>query len=196
MDTKQLHRIFSHAVYVMVGVALAFSTMGSAFAQDVDLKVGLVFTETGLTDNSFNWMAYQGLLQAQTDLGVTISDYTPASSEEYGAVLQQCADDGNGLCIAVGFSYGDSLANVATSNPDTKWAIVDWSYDYEIPNARGLRFNEKQAGYLAGVLAGDMTSSNVVGAVGGMEIPPVVAFLEGYRNGAQCTNPDVNVLAT
>jgi basic membrane lipoprotein Med (substrate-binding protein (PBP1-ABC) superfamily) len=73
MDTKQLHRIFSRAVYVMVVVALAFSTMGSAFAQDAAPKTGLVFTETGLTDNSFNWMAYQGLLQAPTDLGVTIS---------------------------------------------------------------------------------------------------------------------------
>ena len=67
--------------------------------------------------------------------------------------------------------------------------------DCVAPNVRGLRFNEKQAGYLAGVLAGEMTFTNTIGAVGGMEIPPVVDFLEGYRNGAQCTNTNVNVLS-
>lgn len=202
-------RMIVNILSIFVVLAMAFPVTGGASAQEPTHKVGLVVTESGIADNGFNFLAYQGLQRAQADMDVTSSLYTPADQNGYGTVLQQCADDGNELCIAVGFPFGVSLANAARANPETRWAIVDWSYPdcwdgategvdcgsfTEMPNVRGLRFNEKQAGYLAGVLAGAMTTSDVVGAVGGMEIPPVVAFVEGYRNGAQCTNPRVNVL--
>ncbi len=208
MNTKQLSRIFARAMYCMVIVVMVFSATGSVYAQEPALTVGLVLNANATQDNDFNWMAQQGLLQAETELGISSSEYQPSDQGGYDEALQQCADE-NDLCIAVGFDFVVSLANVARDNPDTNWAAVDLSYPDcwegaeegvdcgsfdELDNVRGLRFNEKQAGYLAGVLAGGMTTSNVVGVVGGMEIPPVVAFVEGYRNGADCTNPAVNVL--
>jgi basic membrane protein A len=40
-----------------------------------------------------------------------------------------------------------------------------------------------------------MTQSDILGAVGGLQaVPAVVNFVEGYRNGAQCVNPDASVL--
>lgn len=39
-----------------------------------------------------------------------------------------------------------------------------------------------------------MTESDIIGAIGGMGIPPVVEFIEGYQNGAQCDNSNVVVL--
>ena len=57
-------------------------------------------------------------------------------------------------------------------------------------------FDAEHAGYLAGSLAGLMSKSNVVGSVAGWEIPPVMAFVEPYRTGAQCANPAVNVIIT
>ena len=203
MNTKDKKRIFARTIYVMVIAALVFSTTGIAYAQNPEPKVGLVLNAAGAND--FNWMAEQGLLRAATDLGILSLVYQPADLSEYNAVLQQCAD-ANDLCIAIGFDYGVVLANAARVNAETMWGIVDYNYPdcwegaeegvdcgsfNELSNVRGLRFNQKQAGYLAGVLAGGMTASNAVGVVGGMEIPSVVAFVEGYRNGAQCTNPAV-----
>ena len=209
MNAKhKFNKTFSNILSIVVMLVMAFPVTGAAYAQDPAPKVGLVLNAATTQDNDFNWMAQQGLLQAESELGVIASEYQPSNQGEYDSVLQQCADE-NDLCIAVGFDFVISLANVARVNPDTKWAAVDLSYPdcwegaeegvncgsfTELLNVRGLRFNEKQAGYLVGVLAGGMTASNTVGAVGGMEIPPVVAFLEGYRNGAQCTNPAVNVL--
>jgi basic membrane protein A and related proteins len=208
---RKFNRMFANILSILVILAMAFPAMGNVYAQEPTPKVGLVVTESGIADNGFNLLAHQGLQRAESDIGITGSLYTPADQNGYNAMLQQCADEGNELCIAVGFPFGVSLANAARAYPDTKWAIVDWSYPdcwegavegvdcgsfTEISNVRGLRFNEKQAGYLAGVLAAGMTASNVVGAVGGIDIPPVVAFVEGYRNGAQCTNPAVNVLTS
>ena len=55
---------------------------------------------------------------------------------------------------------------------------------------------EEETGYLAGTLAGMMTSSHTIGAVGGPPVTAVVNFVEGYRNAAQCINPEVLVLIT
>ena len=58
-------------------------------------------------------------------------------------------------------------------------------------------FHEDQAGFLAGALAGLLTESNTIGAVLGTDqVPPVVAFKEGFENGAEYTNPEVNVIST
>ncbi|MFZ5920951.1 MAG: BMP family ABC transporter substrate-binding protein [Chloroflexota bacterium] len=155
-------------------------------------KVGLVTDEGGVDDLSFNMMAYQGLQQAETDLGITGTLYESASSDDYVPLLQQCADDGNDLCFAVGFSMADAIASVANANPDTAFAILDVDQENPPANLRGIRFDEKQAGYLAGALAGKM--GEIVGVVGGIAVPAVVGFVEGYRNGAQCANPNATVL--
>lgn len=155
-------------------------------------RIGLVTDEAGVMDQSFNYMAYQGLLQANTDLSIDGVQYGSAADQHQQA-LQTCVDAGNVLCIAVGFGMMTETQDVATANPGAKFAILDVAYDAPPSNLRGILFNEKQVGYLAGVLAAEMTSSNDVGVVAGMYIPPVERFVEGYRNGAQCTGP-VDVL--
>ncbi len=150
-------------------------------------KVGLVTDADGVADLSFNYMANQGLLRADTEGLVDGTLYESTNSSEYASLLEQCVTDGNELCFAVGGSMGSIVETIAGENPGTKFAILDVSYDTPPSNLRGILFNEKQAGYLAGVLAAEMTSSNDVGVVAGMYIPPVISFVEGYRNGAQCT---------
>ncbi|NWG07638.1 MAG: BMP family ABC transporter substrate-binding protein [Chloroflexi bacterium] len=157
------------------------------------VKVGLVTDVGGTADNGWNWLANQGLLQAETELGIDGTLYEPASSDEYATLIQQCVSDGNKLCIGASFLLADDLVAAANANPDVKFVIIDYSPENPPANLRGISFDAKQAGYLAGALAGKMTGSNKVGVVGGMEIPPVVAFAEGYRNGAQCANSNANV---
>jgi basic membrane lipoprotein Med (substrate-binding protein (PBP1-ABC) superfamily) len=72
---------------------------------------------------------------------------------------------------------------------------VDDTYDNYPENLRGVDFSISEAGYMAGALAGLMTESDKVGTIGGMEISTVIGFMEGYQNGAQCNNANVEVLA-
>ncbi|MCQ3939350.1 MAG: hypothetical protein DPW18_20240 [Chloroflexi bacterium] len=157
-------------------------------------KIGLVMDAAGPNDLSFNYMAYQGVLQTKTAFGILSTLYLSSDNTEYQSNLERCADEGNGLCFAVGFSMGDAILNAATARPGTNYAILDFSWDTPPANLRGIQFDAKQVGYLAGTLAGKMSVTGDVGVVAGMEIPPVIAFVEGYRNGAQCSgNIDVLV---
>jgi len=160
------------------------------------VKVGLVPDVTGVDDMSFNWSAYQGLLRAESELGVLGTVYTPtgATLSEYESALQDCITDSNDLCVAVGFGLADATLNKANAEPGTKFAIVDYVYSSYPSNLRGLDFASDEAGYLAGTLAGMMSESDVIGAVGGMQIPPVEAYVDAYETAAGCFNPDVTVL--
>lgn len=158
------------------------------------IKVGLVLTEFGIDDMSFNYMAVQGLFHAATDFGIEGTYYTPANSLLYAETLQTCIDEANVLCIAVGFGFTDIISEAAINNPTVHFGIIDVAYDSYPDNLRGMVFDAAQAGYLAGTLAGLMTTSNIVGGIGGFDIPVINDFLTPYRNGAVCANPDVNVL--
>jgi basic membrane protein A len=160
------------------------------------LGVGLVTPDPTFDDDGFSWGSYQGLLRAESELGIVGSVYTSTDSAAWGPNLQQCADDGNELCLAVGFQMEAAVWSAAQANPNVRFALVDMTWENYPDNLRGLAFAHDEAGYLAGLLAGWMTESDIVGAVGGMEIPPVITFVEGYRNGARCANPDVSVLIT
>jgi len=90
------------------------------------LKVGLAYASAdGAADLSLNWMANEGLLRAVTDLGVVGTTYTPTTEADYDALLNQCVDDGNALCLSVGFQMADATWNSAAAHPDVDFAIVD-----------------------------------------------------------------------
>ncbi len=160
----------------------------SQFSIGGTVKIGLIVDGPTPFDGSFNEMAYQGLQRAQTELGVVGTVYTTTSGGPYEPQFAQCAAEGNALCVGVGspmFGAGIAAANAATT---TKFAVVDYEFSYPPANLRGITFAEDEVGYLAGVLAGKMTTSNVVGAVAGWPLPAVERFVAGYRHGFMCSN--------
>jgi basic membrane lipoprotein Med (substrate-binding protein (PBP1-ABC) superfamily) len=182
-------------VALVSAVVLVASASHSA-ASGVPVKVGLVTDDGTLADKGYNWLSYQGLLRAENELDVEGAVYTSTSSADYGPNLQQCVDDGNSLCISVGFFTGQAISGTAAANPGTSFAIVDFLFEDYPSNLRGMGFAPEGVGYLAGTLAGLMTESGVIGGVGGMRLSSVEGHLEPYRNGAQCATAGVTVLIT
>ncbi len=182
---------------VLLGLRLQASAGSDvAPARPNSIGVGLVPDKAGLGDMAFNWLSYQGLLRAESELGVTGTVYTSTNDAEYGPNLQQCVDDGNALCISVGFLTAEAIEMAATANPTVSFGLVDVELEGYPANLRSMLFRSDQAGYLAGSLAGLMSESDVVGAVGGMEIPPVMEFTDPYRQGALCSNSSATVIVT
>lgn len=54
----------------------------------------------------------------------------------------------------------------------------------------GQVFNTDEAAFLAGYLAAGMTKSGTVGTFGGINIPPVTIFMDGFYYGVQKYNAD------
>jgi basic membrane protein A len=166
------------------------------------LKIGLVTDIGGLDDRSFNFLANNGLKQAENELGVEGRVVVSRSNADYVPNLSSLASKDYDLVIAVGFLMADAVDAVAKQFPDTRFAIIDFAQEElksKPPNVRGLLFKEQEAGYLVGYLAGllvkrEAGSRQVIGSVGGMKIPPVDRYIAGYQAGAKAANPEIETL--
>jgi basic membrane protein A and related proteins len=158
------------------------------------LRVGLVTDIGGLNDRGFNQLAYQGLQQAESELGVEIRVLESKSDADYIPNLQTLADEGFNLIISVGFLMQEATQTAAETYPDTNFAIIDAAFDPALDNSQGVLFKEQEAGYLVGYLAGLVTETGTVSSVGGQKIPPVDKFIAGFQKGATDSNAEVQTL--
>lgn len=156
--------------------------------------VGLVTDVGQIDDKSFNQSAWEGVQASGADHWDFIETQ---DSTDYATNIGTFIDQGYDVIVTVGFALGEATLIAAAENPDTMFIGVDQFQGEAAPNVAGLIFPEDQAGFLAGALAGLMTESNTVAAVLGTDlVPPVVAFKEGFENGARFTNPDVELIST
>jgi basic membrane protein A and related proteins len=193
-------------VGAMIAGCSGGSTSGSGTTTEpakTDVKAAMVTDIGGLGDKSFNDLSAAGLKKAEKDLGVQIQVVESKAPTDYESNLTQLANSGYNPIFAVGFLMTDTVVKVAPTTPDVTYGGIDEFFDPTIPNVVGITFKEAEAGYLAGVLAGSLTSQTnvdprindklIIGFVGGMEIPPVQAYQAGYIAGAKKANPAVEV---
>lgn len=180
-----------------IGLALA-STMLVASATTASAFTACQVTDTGgIDDNSFNQTAWKGIQDAEAELGVASRFLESQAETDYmpniNSLLGECD-----VIVTVGFLLGDATKEVAEANPDQEFSIVDFAYDPVIPNVMGQVFATDQAAFLAGYLAAGMTKTGVIGTFGGINIPPVTIFMNGFAHGADYYNEqndaDVTVL--
>jgi basic membrane protein A len=148
----------------------------------------LVTDTGGINDKSFNASAWKGLTDAQTKLGADVKYLQSKQETDYAKNLQAYIDEKCDLIVTVGFLLGDATAAAGKANPNQKLAIVDYAYDPVIPNVLGLTFATDQAAFLAGYAAAGMTTSGKVGTFGGLQIPTVTIFEDGFVMGVQQYN--------
>lgn len=152
------------------------------------MRVGLI-TPGSIADAAWNSGAYRGLLEIRDSLGVRVSQVearTPAEQEE---ALRTYAAQGYQLVFAHGFEFQAAAERVSRQYPKT--VIIVTSGERAVGNVAPLIFRLEEASYLCGMVAGGMTKSNVIGFVGGIELPPIKAAYDGWVRGAQAVNPRV-----
>jgi basic membrane protein A len=165
------------------------------------LKIGLVLGTGGLGDKNFNDMAYEGITQAQADLGIVFDYVEPSSISDYTPNLRSmCEAEEYDLIIGLGTDMSDSLTEVSEDFPDQKFSHID-SF-LELPNVSSVSTKWQEQTFMAGVVAGLGTKSdmefaneeNVIGVILGQENPSLRRGIVGYIAGAKFVNPDVTVL--
>ena len=195
MKLKRLSKIFL--------LASSLSLMiGCANTEKVDVeekyKVGLVLSVGGVNDESFNQSAWEGALRAEEEYENVEVTYLESNGEaDYTPNIETLVDMDMDLIVGVGFQVADSVKEAAETYPNQTFAMIDSSYDEgeETPsNVRPILFNEEQAGYLTGLIAGKMTKTNTIAWIGGFDIPSCTPFYTGYEKGAKEANPNVKVL--
>lgn len=150
----------------------------------------LVTDLAGVDDRSFNAAAWQGVQDAVAS-GAVVADPILLESDEqadYAPNLDQCLAQGAEHIVTVGFELGDATATYAADNPDVTFTIVDFAYDPAIDNVRGLIYQTDEAAFAAGYLAAGVTQTGIVGTYGGLNIPTVSIFMDGFTKGVNYYN--------
>jgi basic membrane protein A len=171
------------------------------------ISVGLVTDTGGVDDRGFNQFSIAGLERAGQELGVETRIYVSETADDYLPNVTAASEDEHDLVIAVGFNLTPSVIEVAQEFPDTSYAGVDNFYGTEgsgdgceesktcvLPNTFGMIYPTEEAGYLAGILAANMTKSDTVSTVGGEKIPPVDNWIAGFQQAVKDTNPNIKLL--
>ncbi len=147
-----------------------------------------------INDQGWNAEAYRGLMEIEEQLGAEVQFSENVDASDYEEVFRGYADMGYDLIVGHGFQFGESAMAVAEDYPETFFAITSTDIS-QAPNVASLMNRNDQQGFLAGALAAMETETGIVGCVGGMEIPSITAYVEGFIQGAAYIDPDVQVLA-
>jgi len=184
-------RIMGGAV-VSTALLMGSVSMASAFTACQVTDTG------GIDDAGFNQTAWKGVQDAMDEKGIDGRFLESQAETDYEANLNSLLGGQCDVIITVGFLMGDATKAAAEANPDQHFSIVDFAYDPAIPNVLGQVFATEQAAFLAGYLAAGMTETGVIGTFGGINIPPVTVFMDGFVHGANYYNEqkgtDVTVL--
>jgi basic membrane lipoprotein Med (substrate-binding protein (PBP1-ABC) superfamily)/ABC-type glycerol-3-phosphate transport system substrate-binding protein len=154
----------------------------------VDFKACQVTDTGGIDDKSFNATAWKGITDAIEQLGIEGKYLESQQQTDYEKNINAFIEEGCNLIVTVGFLLGDATKALAEANPEQKFSIVDYAYDPAIPNVLGQVFNTQEAGFLAGYLAAGVSQTGVVGTFGGMQIPTVTVFMDGFVLGVNYYN--------
>ncbi len=191
---------------ILVATGLTVAACGALPGSGSGLKVGMVTDIGALEDKSFNEYSWKGVQEGAKAIGGAAQVIVTRDIADYKQNIQQFIDQKYDVIVTVGFLIGSDTLKAAQANPTIQFFGVDQficvaadandkACKGTIPaNYQGILFNEAQSGYLAGIVAGTISKSGKIGAVGGREdVPPVVAFIKGYENGAKSVKSNVQV---
>jgi basic membrane protein A and related proteins len=168
---------------------------GNGAEEEVDFLACQVTDTGGVDDRSFNQTAHDGLVQAEEELGVDTQVLESQSDADFEPNINTFIDQGCDLIVTVGFLLGDATAAAAEANPDQKFAIVDFDFfdadsgeDVTYDNVRELTFATDEAAFLAGYVSAAVSESGTLGTFGGLNIPTVTIFMNGFQRGMEYYN--------
>jgi basic membrane protein A len=170
-------------------VALAVSLLaGNAIAAE---NVGFVYVSP-IGDAGWTYQHDLGRLQMEKETGAT-SSYVENVAEGADAerVIREMAKRGDKIIFATSFGYMNYMLKVSKKFPDTAFVHAT---GYKMGDNMGIynaRFYEGR--YLTGVIAGEMTKSNVLGYVAAFPIPEVLQGINAFIRGARSVNPEAEV---
>jgi basic membrane protein A and related proteins len=172
------------------------SSPTEAAEQYPDFKACMVSDSGGFDDKSFNQTSHDGLVTGAETYGVQTAEVESNDPSQFADNIQSMVDEGCNEITTVGFLLAEDTLASAKKNKDIDYAIVDYAYFDEDgnntapANLKGLTFNTAEPSFLAGYLAAAKSESGAVGTFGGLNIPTVTIFMDGFAQGVEYYNEE------
>jgi basic membrane protein A len=179
-----------------LSVALAAGATGwfaPALGADAPLKVGFIYVGP-IGDAGWTFQHDSGRKEMEKALaGKVVSQFVESVPEGVDAerVIGELARSGNKIVFTTSFGYMNPTLKVAKQFPGTDF---EHATGYKTDKNVGIynaRFYEGR--YLAGIVAGKMTKTNVAGYVAAFPIPEVVMGINAFTRGMRSVNPKAEV---
>lgn len=184
VEKMTLTRIFVNKL-LLAGLAALLGIM-SATSMAAE-NVGFVYVSP-IGDAGWTYQHDLGRLQLEKETGVTTSYVeNVAEGPDAERVIREMAKRGDKVIFATSFGFMNYALKVSKKFPNTAFVHAT---GYKLGKNMGLvnaRFYEGR--YLTGVIAGEMTKSNVLGYVAAFPIPEVLQGINAFIQGARSVNP-------
>ncbi len=133
------------------------------------------------------------VIKAEKPHGLDISWETVenAGFVDIERILREFAVSGKYEIIWAHSTYADAVERLNEEFPDILWVITGGGNRYVADNVYWLEMYYHEATYLMGIIAGMMTETDIIGAVGGFPYPNVNLTINGFFEGAQSVNPNL-----
>jgi simple sugar transport system substrate-binding protein len=168
-------------------------TSASAPVKPAPLKIGFAYVGP-VGDGGWTFAHDNGRRALQKELGdkiVTSFVENVPKSGDAERVIRDMAGQGNKLIFGTTFGYMTPMLKVAADIRDVKFEHAT-GYK-QTQNLRTYDSRTYESAYMAGIIAGKMTQSHVLGVVASIPISEVFRNINSFTLGAQSSNPQVKI---
>lgn len=156
-----------------------------------------VVMPSAINDLAFSQSMYDALSKIQGEMGADNFEFVYTDGmfvvDDAAAALRDYASQGYDLVIAHGSQYGSSLQEIAPDFPNTSFAWGTTADTFGIPNIYAYEAASDEGGYVNGVVAANISQSEILGVVGPIETGDAKLYVDGFVAGAKAAKPDIQV---
>jgi basic membrane protein A len=179
---------------VFATAALVLTSCGSSGSESA-VKACLALDTGGVDDKSFNASAWAGAqAAAEENADIEVKYLAATSDADYAPNIKKLVDEKCNIIVGVGFLINGAIVEAAKANPDVHFAIVDQDGEdhgadgsvypgTKFDNLKPLQFATNESAFQAGYLAAGVSKTGKVATYGGLNIPPVTIFMDGFAKG-------------
>jgi basic membrane protein A len=164
---------------------VAFVLVFSMAACKDEEEGGMVLLLPGpISDQSWNAANYSGLVAANEQLDLNIEYVENVVDADMVSTMRSYAESGYTLIMGAGSQFDTAANTVAADYPDTYFVMVNGSQaDYD--NVAPIFPKEYEASFLAGIIAGELTTNGQFGTISGSINNPMNDLLDVYEEVAK-----------
>ena len=178
-------------VMMLAGAMAACTAHPTNSANSADFRVALL-TPGPVSDAGWNAAAFDGLQLIKVKLGAEIAMVQTRSPADFEDGFRDFAGRGFNLIFAHGYEYTDAAISAGRDFPNTYFVVSSGSESSN--NVASLTFKVDDAAFVEGIIAGGVSKTGVVGAIGGIELPSIKLTFEGFKRGFLSVRPKGLVL--
>lgn len=180
------------AIGGVMGAMLTMPARPALAMGDRPCRVAVVFDVTGKFDKSFAESAWKGARLAKQRPNIIVRELE-AEAPGLRSQTVRVAAEGADLVITIGQDFSQAVGEVAQDFPAVRFTAIEAVI--QGPNIQTVHFREQEAAFLAGAAAALTSKSQIIGFVGGMSVPSVRRFQQGFIAGAHHISSRIAVLS-